>query len=172
MKTVTVKYNIKILNRGFLDIATYKYEQMVFAIFCNRKSIWRNIKINAQIRNLLPIYLFRKTENLFITNHKFYFIWKCFVKELRWIRRKKSQEISCSYCSKVIVTRGGVCASQTQTNIHWTPCARYRSAYARHGAARNTHFHNQSLCYTQGCDLWAPHIYNLRDTGLGDVCYC
>jgi len=53
MKAVSVKYNVKILNRGFLDISTYKYEQTVFAIFCNRKSVWRNKKINAQIRNIL-----------------------------------------------------------------------------------------------------------------------
>jgi hypothetical protein len=60
MKTVRVKYNIKILSRGFFDIATYKYEQMAFAIFCNRKSSCRNMKINAQIRNLLADISFQK----------------------------------------------------------------------------------------------------------------
>ena len=60
MKIVSFKYNIKILNRGFLDIATYKYQQMVFAIFCNRKPVWRNMKIKAQIRNLLAGISFQK----------------------------------------------------------------------------------------------------------------
>jgi len=64
----------------------------------------------------LPISLLGKTENLIITNPKFYFIWKGFVKELSSVHRKKSQEISCFCCSKVVVTTGGVCASQTQTH--------------------------------------------------------
>jgi len=79
MKSMAVKYNITILNRGFLGIAIYKCEQMVFAVFFNRKSV-RGKCANTEI--YLPISLFRKTENLIRTNHKFYFIWKCFVKEL------------------------------------------------------------------------------------------
>jgi len=68
----------------------------------------------------LPKSLLRKTENLIITNLTFYFIWKCFVKELSSVRRKKSKEIPCFCCSKIIVTRGGVCPSQIQTHI--APC--------------------------------------------------
>ena len=72
----------------------------------------------AKYEIYLPIPLFqkKKTGNLIIKNPKFCFIWKCFVKELSRVRRKKSQEISCFYCSKVIVTRDGFCTSQIQTH--------------------------------------------------------
>jgi hypothetical protein len=60
MKTVTIKCNIKILNRGFLDIATYKYEQMAlqyFAIENQYGEIWIWMR---KYEIYLPISLFRK----------------------------------------------------------------------------------------------------------------
>ena len=69
------------------------------------------------------------------------------------------------------MSQGAVFVRAKYKQKHIAPClpGTGRSACARHSAARNTHCDNQSLCYTQGCDLWAPHIYNLRDTGLRDV---
>jgi hypothetical protein len=62
IKTVTVKYNIKTMNRGFLDISTYKYELMVFEIFFNRKSLWINTKEICKYEIYLPIYVFKKLQ--------------------------------------------------------------------------------------------------------------